>query len=123
MSEENKVILDKAEYEEIVKQLEILASTKPTQPKGFTVFTKEFWDRVITKLLATLISVKLWVLFFIVITPYELLKSGLISGSDYASIVVVVAPVVLGLREIAKIKMSNNDEESLITKIRKRLDI
>ena len=103
---EPKVItLTQEEYDELVKQLEELA-VQPT-PKGdyqMIIFSRVFWDSFISKVFAALISIKLWVLFSVLYWPYDLVKKGHISGDNYAAIIIVVAPLVVGMREFAKMK-------------------
>lgn len=114
--QENKVVLEKKEYDEIVSQLEELSEFQ--QQSGFhpiknyqmMLFTRAFWDTLLTKLVASTVSVKMWILFTVLYYPYHLVREGKISGDNYANIVLVVAPLVLGLREFSK--NSNKDDNS-----------
>lgn len=97
------ITLTEHEYKEIVQKLEDVAKHEAQQDKYESiVLSKLFWDNFFAKIFAAAASVKNWTLFLILYMPYELLKLKLISGENYASIIIVVAPVVIGLREFSK---------------------
>lgn len=107
------VTLTEHEYQEIVNKLEEMVVDQVQQKKyQMMVFTKPFWDNFFTKALAALVSVKNWTLFGIVYMPYELLKLKLITSDNYVNIIVVVAPIVIGLREFSKklVDINSNQE-------------
>jgi hypothetical protein len=115
MTEQEKTVtLTEKEYEEILNQLESLAKTPtpPSEPKyDMMLFSKPFWDNFCTKFIANFVSVKMWILFTILYWPYELVKEKSISGDNYTNIIIVVAPLVIGLREYAKSTMNKKSSE------------
>jgi uncharacterized membrane protein len=116
--QEKNVTLTEKEYKEILDQLEDLTkassmSLKSTKDSEYAMmlFSKPFWDNFFTKFIANFVSVKMWILFTVLYWPYELVKEKSISGENYTNIIIVVAPLVVGLREYAKsiaIKKSND---------------
>jgi hypothetical protein len=64
--------------------------------------TRAYWDIFFSKLVTSVVSVKMWILFVILYYPYKLVLLGKISGDNYTNILLIVAPIVLGLREFAK---------------------
>ena len=66
-------------------------------------FTKDFWDRVATKLVATFISVKVWGLVSITTISTLLLLNEYISGGEWTTVNGTVYSVIFGMREIFKV--------------------
>ena len=106
------VTLTQEEYDEIVSQLENQSSSKDESEYHMMLFSKAFWDNFITKFLASFVSVKMWILFAVLYWPYQLVRSGNISGDNYTNIILIVAPLVVGLREFAKASNSKSSEAS-----------
>lgn len=121
MSEENEnVTLTKEEYKEIVDELERLAlEESKDKDHDWLLFSPVFWDSLITKIVSTLGSVKMWILVFVLFAPYELLKMGLISADNFTSILTIVAPIVIGLREFAKLGVSTGN--TVVEKVKRLL--
>jgi hypothetical protein len=106
-SDPEVVVLSKAEFQELVDELERLALEEAKDKSyDWTLFSAVFWDNFVTKVLSNLVSVKMWILGFILYVPYELLIRGHLNGEQYTSILVIVAPIVVGLREFSKIKFN-----------------
>ena len=97
---EEMISVSKDDYDQIIEQLEILNAAQNEDTP--IVLTKGFWDRCMTKLIVTLLSVKIWILIFILFAPYELVRTGKISGDNYTLILTIVAPIIIGLRELSK---------------------
>ena len=110
MSKNDKITLSREEYEELVTQLEKSATTPKSEYK-LTITSKEFWDHFMTKLASMLLSLKVWVLISVLYVPYELLRQELITADNYVQIIIVVAPVVVGLREFSKATQNGNANE------------
>lgn len=128
------VVLTQEEYDDIIAQLEGLAGTPQQREEDYhmMIFSKIFWDNFITKLIATLVSVKMWVLFTLLYWPYQLVRQGYITGSNYTTIILVVAPLVVGLREFAKVGSNSkidpdastpNAAQRLLSLIRSRFHV
>ena len=66
-------------------------------------FTKNFWDSVATKLVATFISVKVWGLLVTWILSSYFLIRGLINGGEWVTVNGTVSSVIFGARELFKI--------------------
>ena len=102
----NTITLTEHEYKEILDQLETFVKKQKLdeeEAKGQALlFSKLFWDNFFTKILTMVVSLKNWTLMLVLFMPYQLLKMQLISGDNYTSIITVVAPVVVGLREFSK---------------------
>jgi hypothetical protein len=118
--ENENVTLTKQEYKEIVDELERLALEESKDKKhDWLLFSPVFWDNFLTKILSTFGSVKMWILVFVLFAPYELLKMGLISADNFTSILTIVAPIVIGLREFAKIGMATGN--TVVDKVKRFL--
>jgi len=74
-------------------------------------FTKNFWDSVAVKVVATSISVKVWILIVCWVTSTTLLVKGFISGGEWTTINGSVTSVVAGMRELYKIANSKVIED------------
>ena len=102
----DNITISKQDYTEIVSQLQKLSVAQPEHHpiKNYQmmVLTRAYWDNFLSKLITSIVSVKMWILFAVLYYPYQLVKLGKISGDNYSNILLVVAPIVLGLREFAK---------------------
>ena len=107
--EDGYVTISKQDYNEIILELEKLNELQ-IQPPAHNVIanyqpmlaTRAYWDTFFSKFVASVVSVKMWILFVILYYPYKLVLLGKISGDNYTNILLIVAPIVLGLREFAK---------------------
>jgi hypothetical protein len=97
--------LTKEEYRQLLDKLQ---QAEDDKNYSMLVLTKQFWDRFFCKLFAMFISVKLWLLIFFLYVPYQLVVSKHITGDNYVSIMIVVAPLLVGLRELSKIGSDKN---------------
>lgn len=73
--------------------------------------SKEFWDGVLIKITETMISVKVWTIFSVLLISTYLLMNGFISDSVWGSVNSGIIATVFALREsfkIARIKIKNN---------------
>lgn len=125
---EDKVILTKEEYQEIINQIETLSDQleqNQDEPHDWMLFSSMFWDSFFTKIISNFVSVKVWILVFVLYVPYQLLLSGKITSDHYTNILIVVAPIVVGLREFSKAKVngSSDQETGLLGKARKLFKI
>lgn len=125
---EDKVILTKEEYQEIINEIEILSDQleqNQDEPHDWMLFSSMFWDSFFTKIISNFVSVKVWILVFVLYVPYQLLLSGKITSDHYTNILIVVAPIVVGLREFSKAKVngSSDQETGLLGKARKLFKI
>ena len=71
------------------------------------VLEKKFWDSVLVKLVETMISVKVWVIFALLTISTILLIKGFITATVWGSVNAGVISTVFALREgfkVAKIK-------------------
>ena len=66
-------------------------------------FTKDFWDSVGVKLVATFISVKVWALLFTWVASSVFLVKHYIAGGEWVTINGTITSIVMGMREIFKI--------------------
>lgn len=108
MSDEIK--LTKQEYDELIAELEDVAEKE----YDMIIFSKLFWDSFFTKIVTMCISLKVWTLAAVIILPYILLTNGFITGDNYTQILIVVAPLVIGLREFSK--ATQNRGSSIVNK-------
>lgn len=125
---EDKVILTKEEYQEIINEIEILSDQleqNQDEPHDWMLFSSMFWDSFFTKIISNFVSIKVWILVFVLYVPYQLLLSGKITSDHYTNILIVVAPIVVGLREFSKAKVngSSDQETGLLGKARKLFKI
>lgn len=125
---EDKVILTKEEYQEIINQIETLSDQleqNQDEPHDWMLFSSMFWDSFFTKIISNFVSIKVWILVFVLYVPYQLLLSGKITSDHYTNILIVVAPIVVGLREFSKAKVngSSDQETGLLGKARKLFKI
>ena len=114
------ITISQQDYNEIILELERCNKLQVQPPKHnlLTSYqplltTRAYWDTFASKLIASVISVKMWILFVVLYYPYKLVLVGKISGDNYTNILLIVAPIVLGLREFAKsngLKSLNNDK-------------
>jgi len=121
----SKMEVDKDDLDFLVEQLEHYVAKENREHK-MVAFSKVFWDNWLTKLFASLVSVKIWILFWVLYIPYELVQRKLISGDNYTSIIIIVAPLVVGLREYTKLVANKSEKSSgtdIISKIRKYFKI
>jgi len=121
-----KVSLDKEEYEEILEQLEHLSAKEEIGSNyKWMCLSKPFWDNLGSKIISMCVSFKVWILFFSLYIPLHLLKQGMISADNYTTILVVVVPAIVGLREYskAKSKVSSENSESFLDKARRMFKI
>ena len=120
--EHDNIIMDKQQYNEVISQLEKLEMYE--KKHQWKICTGKFWDWVFYKLICSFISVKLWTLFFVLYVPYNLLTKNLITADNYTQIILVVAPIVIGIRELSK---QNEGEPSaagkIVDKVRNMLKI
>jgi len=107
--EDGYITISKQDYSEIILELEKLneLQIQPPTHNAITNYqpmltTRAYWDIFFSKLVASVVSVKMWILFVILYYPYKLVLLGKISGDNYTNILLIVAPIVLGLREFAK---------------------
>lgn len=117
----SKIEVDKDDLDFLVEQLEIYVAKENREHK-MIAFSKVFWDNWLTKLFASFVSVKIWILFWVLYIPYELVQRKLISGDNYTNILIIVAPLVIGIREYMKVVANRSDNDSgsdLVSKIRK----
>lgn len=98
--EEQTVTITKEELKELLERAENNSSVDSFSEVEF--LNKKFWISVSTKIVAMFFSVKIWTLVLMICIPYQLLVKGLITGDNYATILVVTAPLVLGMREFSK---------------------
>jgi len=115
------VNLTQDEYEDILTQLEA-AAAKEEGKEGedvMLIFSKVFWDHFLTKIIVSFASVKIWILIFVLYMPVELVRKGLITGDNYTNILIIVAPLVVGLREFSKVaaNKSSSSEEGVGSKV------
>ena len=83
-------------------------------------FSKEFWDDVFTKLVATMISVKVWGLITVTIISTWLLINGYIDGGNWTTVMTGVFGIIYGMREIFKIsKIKELIDEDKIENVKK----
>lgn len=111
---EDKIInLSQDDYDDLVNQLEAAAAREEGREGEdvMLIFSKVFWDHLITKILVSLASVKIWILIFVLWVPVELVKKGFISGNNYTNILIIVAPLVVGMREFSKVAASKSTPE------------
>jgi len=120
---ENQIVtINKEQYDEVIVQLEKL--DKLEKKHTWRLFTGKFWDWVFTKLIESFISVKLWTLFFVLYIPYDLLTRHLITADNYTSIIIIVAPIVIGIRELAKPRADQQSSGGkIVDKVRNILKI
>ena len=105
------VSMSQDEYDDIVMQLEKYAA-KDSQEDVVLLFSKVFWDHFFTKIIVSFASVKIWILLFVLYVPAELVKKGYISGDNYTNILIIVAPLVVGMREFSKVSFSKKEDSS-----------
>ena len=109
--EKEKIILDKEDYEEILEELKRLEARDDLDDNyEWILFSSSFWDNFFTKIISNFVSVKVWILIFVLYVPYQLLMLGKISADNYTSLLIVIAPVVVGLREFSKTKQVENNK-------------
>lgn len=116
-----KIELSEEEYQEILEQLEATSAKEELESNYRWMFTsKPFWDRLISKLIGMCVSFKMWILIFSIYIPFLLLKQGQISADNYTTILVVVVPAIVGLREYSKAKAGEGESEGgFLDKIKK----
>ena len=121
--EHESVTIDKQEYCEIVRQLEKLEQHEKNHK--WTIATGKFWDWILVKLVGSFVSVKLWTLFFVLYIPYNLLTKQLITADNYTQIILVVAPIVIGIRELSKTRETTEPTTAgkVVDKVRSILKI
>lgn len=66
-------------------------------------FTRDFWDSVATKLVATFISVKVWGLIVTWVLSSLFLIKGFLDGGEWVTVNGTVSSVIFGARELFKI--------------------
>jgi len=70
---------------------------------GRMFFTRRFWDGVVTKLVETFISVKVWGLITITTLSTLLLLNGYIDGGQWTTVITAIYATIYGVREVYKI--------------------
>lgn len=121
----SRMEVDKDDLDFLVEQLEHYVAKENREHK-MVAFSKVFWDNWLAKLFASFVSIKIWILFWVLYIPYELVQRKLISGDNYTSIIIIVAPLVVGLREYTKLVANKSSESSgtdIVSKIRKYFKI
>ena len=89
MIDDGYMRIETSDYEDLVAQLEA---------------SQSFHRIIIRKIITELSSIKFWTLIIVLTQPYLALKAGLISGDNFTSILLVTAPLVIGIREIGKLQ-------------------
>lgn len=117
----SKIEIDENEYNEIIEELDRLSTKEELEGHDWMLLSASFWDNFLTKIISNFVSVKVWILVFILYIPYQLLVSKIITADHYTKVLIIVAPVVVGLREYSKAKVNNNNGDSSLIDKAKRL--
>lgn len=67
-------------------------------------FTKDFWDAVASKIVETLVSVKVWGLISSMSVSTILLVNGYLTGGNWVATNTTIFSVIFGARELFKIQ-------------------
>jgi phosphotransferase system glucose/maltose/N-acetylglucosamine-specific IIC component len=78
--------------------------------------TKDFWDKVLIKLIETFISIKVITIFTVLIVSTFLLITGFLTATVWGSVNAGVISTVYALREAVKISHINKEREELYNK-------
>lgn len=80
---------------------------------GYYISDKNYWIGAGTKLVDTLISVKVWGLISILTVSTWMLNQGLISGGEWTTVNTTIFGIIYGMREIFKISRVSSYMENL----------
>jgi phosphotransferase system glucose/maltose/N-acetylglucosamine-specific IIC component len=78
--------------------------------------TKDFWDKVLIKLVETFISIKVITIFTVLIVSTWLLILGFLTAAVWGSVNAGVISTVYALREAVKISHINKEREDIYNK-------
>jgi phosphotransferase system glucose/maltose/N-acetylglucosamine-specific IIC component len=78
--------------------------------------TKDFWDKVLIKLVETFISIKVITIFTVLIVSTWLLILGFLTAAVWGSVNAGVISTVYALREAVKISHINKEREEIYNK-------
>jgi len=78
----------------------------------YKLFSKQFWNDWIVKILITMISAKIWGLIVITWLATYLLINKYITGAEWSTTICTIYSVIYGMRELFKISSLNDINNS-----------
>ena len=78
---------------------------------------ENFWLTSAKKLVRNLLSLKVWIIFALLITSTKLLVMGLMTGAEWAAVNGGTITTICAMREafkVAKVKSDDNSEDIMI---------
>ena len=78
---------------------------------------ENFWPSAIKKLVRNLLSVKVWIIFALLISSTKLLIMGLMTGAEWAAVNGGTISTICAMREafkVSKVKSDDNSEDIMV---------